>query len=155
MIDLILGLILFILIGSFLFERWLDLKNLRYTMHELPDELKDVYDADEYRRSQMYKHENTRFSFLSGSFSLLVMVLAIMIGFFGWLDGYLAERTGSYYFLVLLFFGVIALISDLLGIPFELWDTFRIEEKYGFNKTTPRTFLLDKLKGWLLMAVIG
>ena len=46
-------------------------------------------------------------------------------------------------------------VSDLLSTPFDLWDTFKIEEKYGFNKTTPKTFLFDKLKGWLLMIIIG
>jgi STE24 endopeptidase len=56
---------------------------------------------------------------------------------------------------VLLFFGILAFVSDLLSVPFDLWDTFRIEEKYGFNKTTPKTFVLDKLKGWLLMIILG
>ncbi|MCA1746810.1 MAG: M48 family peptidase, partial [Bacteroidales bacterium] len=150
MVELVLGLFLFILTGSFILERWLDLKNMRYTVTELPDELKDVYDDVAYRKSQLYKRENTRFSFYSGTFSLVVMVAAILLGFFGLLDRYLAEQTNSYYLLVLLFFGILMLISDILTIPFDLWDTFKIEEKFGFNKTTPKTFVFDKLKGWLL-----
>ncbi len=155
MVELILGLFLVILIGSFILERWLDLKNMRHTEPELPDELKDVYDDEEYRKSQLYKKENTRFSFYSGTFSLVIMVAAILFGFFGLLDQYLSERIESYYLLVLLFFGVLMFVSDLLSTPFDLWDTFKIEEKYGFNKTTPRTFVFDKLKGWLLMIIIG
>lgn len=155
MVELVLGLFLFILTGSFILERWLDLKNMRYTVTELPDELKDVYDDEAYRKSQLYKRENTRFSFYTGTFSLAVMVAAILLGFFGLLDRYLAEQTDSYYLLVLLFFGILMLASDILTIPFELWDTFKIEEKFGFNKTTPKTFVFDKLKGWLLMIIIG
>jgi len=149
------GIFLFILIGTFLLERWLDLKNLRHSVPVLPEELKDVYDQEKYRKSQLYKQENTRFSFITNSFSLVVMVTAILLGIFGWLDRFLDVRTESYYVLVLLFFGILGIISDLLGIPFEWYDTFRIEEKYGFNKTTPRTFVLDKLKGWLLGIILG
>jgi STE24 endopeptidase len=155
MVELVLGLFLFILTGSFILERWLDLKNMRHTVPELPSELKDVYDDEAYRKSQLYKRENTRFSFYSGTFSLAVMITAILLGFFGLLDRYLAEQTDSYYLLVLLFFGILMLASDILTIPFDLWDTFKIEEKFGFNKTTPKTFLFEKLKGWLLMIIIG
>ncbi len=149
------GIFLFILIGTFLLERWLDLKNLRHTVITLPEELKDVYDQEEYRKSQLYKKENTRFSFITSSFSLVIMVTAILLGIFGWLDRFLEARVDSYYLLVLLFFGILGIVSDLLGIPFEWYDTFRIEEKYGFNKTTPKTFVLDKLKGWLLGIILG
>ena len=97
MVELILGLFLVILIGGFMLERWLDLKNMRHTEPELPDELKDVYDDKEYRKSQLYKKENTRFSFYSGTFSLVIMVAAILLGVFGLLDQYLSERIGSYY----------------------------------------------------------
>ena len=155
MVELILGLFLFILTGSFILERWLDLKNMRHTVTELPHELKDVYDDEAYRKSQLYKKENTRFSFYSSTFSLVIMVAAILLGLFGLLDRHLSDRTESYYLLVLLFFGILMFLSDLLSTPFDLWDTFKIEEKYGFNKTTPKTFVLDKLKGWLLMIIIG
>lgn len=155
MVELILGLFLFILTGSFILERWLDLKNMRHTVTVLPEELKDVYDDEAYRKSQLYKKENTRFSFYSSTFSLAIMVAAILLGLFGLLDRYLSGRIDSYYLLVLLFFGILMFLSDLLSTPFDLWDTFKIEEKYGFNKTTPKTFVLDKLKGWLLMIFIG
>lgn len=155
MTDFILELFLFILIGSFLFDRWLDLKNMRHSVSELPDELSDIYDDEAYRKSQQYKKENTRFSFYSGTFSLLLMVAAVIFGLFGLLDRFLDSRLESYYILVLLFFGVLAFASDIISIPFELWDTFKIEEKFGFNKTTPRTYIFDKLKGWLLMIIIG
>ncbi len=155
MVQTILIIYVIILAVSFLLERILDLLNVRHTLLKLPGELKGIYDAGEYEKSQRYKKENTVFSFYSSSFSLVLMLAVILTGFFGILDRYLASHVESYYLLVLLFFGVLLFASDLLSIPFDLWDTFRIEEKYGFNTTTPRTFILDKLKGWLLMAVIG
>ncbi|MDA3821729.1 MAG: M48 family metallopeptidase [Bacteroidales bacterium] len=155
MVELILGIFLFILIGSFLLERWLAYINVRHSLPDLPEELVDIYDNEEYRKSQLYKKENTVFSIYSSSFSLVIMLLALLSGLFGILDRFLSSSIESYYIVVLLFFGILSFASDLLSIPFDLWDTFKIEETYGFNKTTPRTFILDKLKGWLLMIVIG
>ncbi|HKK63529.1 MAG TPA: M48 family metallopeptidase [Bacteroidales bacterium] len=155
MTEIIFWVLIGIIIGSFLLERWLDYLNMKHTVPVLPDELSDVFEKEEYRKSQLYKKENIKFSFISSTVSLLIMVSAIGFGFFGILDQFLAERTTSYYALVLMFFGILAIVSDILGIPFEVYDTFKIEEKYGFNKTTPATFIGDKLKGWLLMIIIG
>lgn len=148
-----------ILIGVLLFayflDRILDTLNLKHTLPQLPDELSGIFDAEEYQKSQMYKRDNTRFSFVSSSLSLLVMLLLLFLGGFGWLDARIAPITDQYIVHVLLFFGVLALLSDILTTPFELYDTFVLEERYGFNRTTWKTFLLDKLKGWLLGALIG
>jgi len=154
-VELIKALFLVILAGTFLLERWLDYINMKHTTSVIPEELQDVYDTEEYKKSQQYKRENTRFSFFSTTFSLLIMVAAIIFGIFGILDRFLEQQVDSYYILVLLFFGILGFASDLLSTPFEVWDTFRIEEKYGFNKTTAGTFVLDKLKGWLLMIILG
>lgn len=150
-----MGLFLFILVGSFLLERWLDHINLRHSVPELPEELSGIFDNKEYKKSQLYKQENTIFSFYSSSFSLAIMLFAVLSGIFGMLDRFLSDSIESYYIVVLLFFGILSFISDFLSIPFELWDTFKIEEKYGFNKTTVRTFVFDKLKGWLVSIIIG
>ncbi|MFC2091134.1 M48 family metallopeptidase, partial [Bacteroidota bacterium] len=155
MINTILFIYVIILAASFLLERVLDLLNVRHTVLELPEELAGIYEDDEYRKSQLYKKENTIFSLYSSTFSLAIMLAAILSGLFGILDQFLASKVESYYLLVVLFFGILIFASDILSIPFALWDTFRIEEKYGFNKTTPRTFVLDKLKGWLLGAILG
>jgi len=155
MVTIIFWLILIIIVSTFLLERWLDLINMRHSVPNLPRALKDIFNKEEYKKSQLYKRENTRFSFISGSFSLLLMVLAIAFGLFGWLDGKLNEQTESYYIIILLFFGFIGFLSDILSIPFDLYDTFVIEEKYGFNRTTVKTFILDKFKGWLLTIIMG
>ncbi len=155
MVNLIFWLILIIIVATFLLERWLDLMNVRHTVSELPEALKGIFDKEEYKKSQLYKKENTRFSFVSSTFSLLLMVVAVAFGLFGWLDGKLNSITDSYYLIVLLFFGIIGLLSDVFSIPFNVYDTFVIEEKYGFNRTTVKTFILDKIKGWLLAVIVG
>lgn len=144
-----------ILLASYLLERILSKLNLEYSLPELPGELEGIFDKEEYRKSQLYKRDNTRFSLVSSSISLAVILLFLFLGGFGWLDRLLDGVTDVYLLKVLLFFGILALASDLLSTPFSAYDTFVLEERYGFNRTTVPTFVLDKLKGWLLGAIIG
>ena len=148
-------LLISILVFGYVLERILDKLNLDHTLPDLPAELKGIFDEEEYRRSQMYKRDSTRFSFVSSSFSFVVMLLFFIFGGFGWFDGLIEGLSSNYIVHVLIFFGTLALISDLISIPFELYTTFVLEERYGFNRTTPWTFVLDKVKGWLLGALIG
>ena len=148
-------LLISILVFGYVLERILDKLNLDHTLPDLPAELKGIFDEEEYRRSQMYKRDSTRFSFVSSSFSFVVMLLFFIFGGFGWFDGLIEGLSNNYIIHVLIFFGTLALISDLISTPFELYTTFVLEERYGFNRTTPWTFVLDKVKGWLLGALIG
>jgi STE24 endopeptidase len=148
-------LIIVILLFGYALERILDTLNLKHTIPELPGELANVYDPEEYRRSQLYKQDNTRFSFITSTLSVLVLLLVFFLGGFGWLEQQLSGITSSYILFVLIFFGIIALAGDILSTPFALYETFVIEERYGFNRTDLKTFFLDKLKGWLLALVIG
>ena len=151
--------IFFVMIGvlvfGFLLELVLDLLNLRHTVPELPSDLDGIYDEEEYRKSQLYKRDNTRFTFLTGSLSMMVILAVFFTGGLGWLDRLVDGMVDSYILHVLLFFGILALAGDLLSVPFALYRTFVIEERYGFNRTTPKTFILDKIKGWSLGAVFG
>ncbi len=144
-----------VLLFGYLLEQWLDRLNLKYTVPELPDELKGIYDEQEYRKSQHYKRDNTRFSFITSTLSLVIMGFMFFLGGFGWLDRWLSGFISSYILFVLTFFGILALAGDILTTPFDLYSTFVIEERYGFNRTTKKTYIQDKLKGWLLGAVIG
>ncbi len=148
-------IIVTILTLSYLFGLLLDYLNYRYRKTALPPELQGIYDEEQYKRQQDYKKANSRFGFISGFFSFTVMMIFLLAGGFPWLDGLLRSITEHPILLALLFFGLLMFASDLLGIPFEVYQVFVIEERFGFNKTTPLTFMLDKLKGWLLAAVIG
>jgi len=155
MYNTIFVVIIGVLVFGYVLDRLLDTLNLRHIIPELPEELSGIYDAEEYKKSQMYKRDNTRFSFISSSVSLLIMLLIFFLGGFGWLDDRVSTLTGNYILHVLLFFAILGLASDLLTTPFAVYNTFVLEERYGFNRTTVKTFILDKLKGWLLGAIIG
>jgi len=148
-------LILAILIVDFLLERVLEYLNTTRWSDALPDELKGIYDEERYRKSQRYLKEKQHFSWVIDSVTFVAMVAILCLGGFVWLDDLLRRISENPILLALLFFGVIGFISSLVMTPFELYGTFVIEEKFGFNTTTMKTFILDKLKGWLLGILIG
>ncbi len=155
MYNTVFVLLIGVLVFGYVLERILDRLNLSHTLPVLPAELADIFDPEEYKRSQMYKRDNTRFSFFTSSAGLVVMLLFFFFGVFGWYDGLIAGITSHYIIHVLLFFGTFALLSDILTTPFDLYNTFVLEERYGFNRTTVRTYIMDKVKGWLIGALIG
>ena len=144
-----------VLVFAYVLERVLDALNLKHILPVLPEELSGIFDGEEYKKSQLYKRDNTRFSFVTSSLSLAVTLPIFFLGGFGWLDTVVKDLTDNYIVHVLLFFGLLALASDILSTPFAVYNTFVLEERYGFNRTNVRTFILDKIKGWILGAVIG
>ncbi len=147
--------ILAILILGFALERWLEFLNLKNTFTSPPEELSDVYEASRYEQSQKYKRVNTRFSFITSTLSLILVLLMLFLGGFALVNRIAFDISGHYIVVALVFFGILMLGSDLLMLPFSVYDTFVIEEKFGFNKTTPKIFILDKLKSWIVGAIIG
>ncbi|MDR1622733.1 MAG: M48 family metallopeptidase [Synergistaceae bacterium] len=121
----------------------------------MPKELEGIYDPEEYAKQQMYQKENDRFKLVSGGFSFVVSAAVLWYGGIGWLDTFLRGYTGSSVLLMLAFFGVICVLCQIMAIPFDWYDTFVIEQKYGFNKTTPRTFVLDQIKTLALFLVLA
>jgi len=148
-------LILIIVLANYFLDRWLELLNARRWSAELPGELRDVYDQAEYKRSQQYKRDNDKFAWITSTFSLMLIVLMLLFNGFALVDSWSRDVTGNPVLIAIVFFAILALASDLLNTPFGIYETFVIEERYGFNKTTPRIFLTDKLKGWLLGALLG
>ncbi len=148
-------IIIAILVFDFLFDRLIDYLNATRWSNLLPEELKGIYDEDKYRKSQEYQRENTRFRLFTSSLGLILILAFLLLGGFAFLDDWVRQFTEHPILMALLFFAVIGLASDLLSIPFDLYDTFVIEEKYGFNRTTPKTWIADKLKGYLLAALLG
>ena len=133
-------------------SQFLDLKNLSTN---LPDEFINHYSPEEYARSQKYLRENTRFSYFTSSFDLIIILLVIFLGLFNTIDLWLRDFGFSPIISGLIFFGILFFIQDIISTPFSLYRTFVIEEKFGFNKTTPKTYILDKLKSYLLLLIIG
>jgi STE24 endopeptidase len=151
----ILLVIVAITLVSYVFDQILDWVNIRSQRVDIPPEVSAFYETDKYLKSLAYHREVTRFSFLTSALSFILSMGMLVTGGFGWVDSVLRTFVTNETLLAIGFFGVLMLASDLLTIPFQWYSTFVIEAKYGFNNTTARTFVLDKLKGYVLTALIG
>ncbi len=153
--EILFWIIIAILILDFLFENYLEYLNTKRMGAKLPGELAGIYNEEKYARQQAYQRENHRFGMVSGTFSFLVVLAMFVFYGFAFVDGIAWNITSYAILAALLFFGIIMFASDIISTPFSVYETFVIEEKYGFNKTTPKTFVLDQIKGWLIGALIG
>ncbi|MEY8869060.1 M48 family metallopeptidase [Meridianimaribacter flavus] len=148
-------IIIAIIIVNFIIDKILDALNAKHFNDAIPNELKDVYDDAEYKKSQAYKLTNYKFGVWSSTFSVALTLAFICFGGFEYVDVLARRFSDNSIVIALVFFGIIMFGSDILSTPFSYYKTFVIEERFGFNKTTIKTFILDKVKGVLMMAVIG
>jgi len=155
MYNIVFYIIIGILFLDYCLERFLNYLNASRWSQEVPDRLKGIYKPEEYRKSQNYYRENLQFGNLTSSFSLVLVLLMLFFGGFALVNGWAYGMSSNTILIALLFFGILGLGMDMLNTPFALYDTFVIEEKYGFNKSTIGLFFMDKLKGWILGALIG
>jgi STE24 endopeptidase len=131
------------------------LLNLKHLSSDLPKEFEGTYDAEAYRNSQDYTRVYTRFGFLTGSISLIITLIFWFSGGFNYLDKIIrawelgAVGTG------LVYIAILVIARSIISLPFSLYTTFVIEERFGFNKTTLKTFILDRIKGLFLGVLIG
>lgn len=147
--------VLLIIFTSYLLELVVSLLNIGALQPTLPAEFSTVYDEQEYKNSQKYTRATTTFSLMENSVSTVLTVLFLLFGGFNYVDiwarnfGFQVIGTG------LLFTGGLALLSFVVSLPFSIYSTFVIEEQFGFNRTSSKTFILDIAKGTLLAVVIG
>lgn len=144
-----------IIIIEFVIDTTLDVLNAKHYGDKLPEPLQDVYDTEEYLKSQAYKKERFKFSMVSSVLSLVLLLAFFFLDGFAFVDELARQYTDHPILIALIFFGIIMLGSDILTTPFSYYSTFVIEEKYGFNKTTLKTFVLDKIKGWFMLIIVG
>ncbi|MDY0096701.1 MAG: M48 family metallopeptidase, partial [Candidatus Vecturithrix sp.] len=149
------GIILGTILIGFLLDLIAETLNLRALQTELPEEFQGVYAEEAYRNSQEYTRVTIRFGFITSTFSLVLTLGFWFLGGFQVLDrlvrgwGFHPIVTG------LLYIGLLILLKTLLFLPFHIYDTFVIEERFGFNKTTPKTFIADFFKSLGLSILIG
>ncbi|WP_117880607.1 M48 family metallopeptidase [Aureibaculum luteum] len=153
--QIVFQIIIGILVLNFIIDKYLDYINSKHFDDAIPPLLEDVYDKEEYVKSQAYKKENFKFSSIIGAFSFVLTLAFFFLDGFAYIDQLARSISDNQIVITLLFFGIIMLGSDILTTPLSYYQTFVIEEKYGFNKTTKKLFLLDKIKGWLLMIIVG
>jgi len=155
MVTILFYSILIVLIVNFVFERWLDYLNVKSWSTELPPELYGIYNEENYQKSQEYQKATHRFTLVTESLGFIAILTIFATGGFGWLDGIIRLHLSNPIFVALLFFAVLGLITEIFTLPLSLYDTFVIEAKFGFNKTTKRVFFLDKIKGLIISAIVG
>lgn len=150
---------LFFILGILIFEYGLGLitgfLNLKSLNPALPEEFSGIYDQQKYLQSQNYARENIRFSFISSSLTILIMIAFILLGGFNYADQIARSFALGSILTGLIFIGLLMLASTFLSLPFDLYATFVLEEKYGFNQTTLKTFITDLVKNVFLMAILG
>ena len=148
---LIIGLVIF----NYLFSTVLDFINGKNWRTEIPPVMKDYYDEDKYLKAKNYSIEKGKISLISSTLSTLITILFLVFDGYGWLDNFISIYYDIPFLKSGIFFLSLFILSDLISIPFSCYNTFVIEEKYGFNKTTVKTFVLDKIKGYLLTIIVG
>jgi len=153
--DWYLLIIILFLIFSFVVGFISDYLNIKNISTELPAEFVGYYDNEKYKKSQNYLKDKTKLSFVNSTLILIIEILFILFGGFNYIDN-IARSFGFGEILTgLIFISILMLLLNIIEIPFSVYDTFVIEEKYSFNRTTVKTFIADNLKSILLFVIIG
>ena len=153
--NIYLLVIIVFLVGFYILDAVVEIWNSYRITSNIPEEFQDVYDQEKYTKSQEYLKETTRFGLFQGGGFLILTIIFILIGGFNFLDlkiralSYPDIFTGVIYILILVF------ISQLISLPFSYFSTFKIESKYGFNKSTKKIFVMDFIKSSILGTVIA
>jgi STE24 endopeptidase len=155
MFGLLYFVIIFILVADFVLERYLSALNIKFSKKALPSILSDIYDPEKYAKQQDYFRTNTSFGMITSSFGFITTLLMYALGGFGWVDAMVGGWVNDPILQSLIFFGIIFVANDIISMPFSWYDTFVIEERFGFNKMTPSLFIMDKLKSYAITAILG
>jgi STE24 endopeptidase len=147
--------VLLALLGQFLIELVSNLLNLKSLSSQPPEAFRDLYDPEKYKQSQEYTRARTRFHLFEAAAGLIVLLAFWLIGGFAWLDQMARNWFFSPIISGLFYFAALGVGSSLLSLPFQIYSTFVIEERFGFNRTSWRTFCLDRIKAMVLTAVLG
>lgn len=148
-------LIIIITVLDFAWTQYLSYRNRRRMSPHIPEQLKGIYDEEEYSKQQAYQRENSRFGLISGAVSFAIILFILILQGFGWLDGEVRQYIETPLLVSLTFIGVLFIANEFISLPFSYYSTFVIEKKYGFNKSTPFIFWTDQIKSLLLSVVLG
>ena len=155
MAQVIFYIIIAFIIFEFVLSKVLSALNLKTWDNPLPAEVKDLYDIKKYKEARDYAFANFKIGALSSTLSLIFTIAFLQFKGFAWLDGIARSYSGSPILQALIFFGLIGAATTIISLPFDLYQTFVVEEKFGFNKVTPGLFAVDKIKELLMGLIIG
>ena len=129
--------------------------NLKHLRSELPHAFEGVYKPERYRKSQQYLKVTTQFGWVTSTFNLCLILVFWFAGGFPLLDKWVRTFELGPVPSGLIYIGVLVLLKAALSLPFSVYATFVIEERFGFNKTTWQTYVMDLLKGLILALLLG
>ena len=147
-------LVIVFVLAEYSWSAVLTFLNIKASRRPIPDLLTDLYDETQYRKQQAYAMTNRKFSLISGLVSTLVTLAIFAFGGFARFDAAARSVSASPVVQALVFWGIFYLISWVISIPFELYRTFVIEQRFGFNRTTPKLFVTDTVKSLLMNLLI-
>ena len=157
-------IIISLVIFNYLFSNLLDYINHRNWKDEIPNELKDFYDKEKYKKAKNYALSKNKISLFSSSLSFLLVISLIVFNGYGIIDQFVSSSLSKFFESLQIssnfiqsgiFFLILFILNSFISIPFSYYNTFVIEEKFGFNKTTKLTFFIDIIKSTLLSFFIG
>ena len=147
-------LVIVFVLAEYIWSAVLTFLNIKASRRPIPDLLADLYDETQYRKQQAYAMTNRKFSLISGLVSTLVTLAIFAFGGFARFDAAACSVSASPVVQALVFWGIFYLISWVISIPFDLYRTFVIEQRFGFNRTTPKLFVSDTVKSLLMNLLI-
>ncbi len=153
--NIYLVIILSILIGGYFLNLIVEVLNIKAANPKLPSEFVGYYNREKYKKSQEYLRENTIFKLIQSGLITVLFVLAIFTGFFNWIDNFVRSFNLSLIPSGLLFALIIFLMLEVINLPFSIYDNFSLEQRYGFNRMTPKIFVTDKIKGLIIGIILG
>ena len=153
--NIIAIIILFTIIITYALNLLADYLNLAMLQPTLPEEFKELYDSDRYGKSQKYLYVNTRFGWIASTSGLILILIFWFGKGFPILDDWVRAFGLNTIWCGLIYMGILILCRAMLSLPFSIYKTFVIEERFGFNKTSPATFVKDLLKGLVLSLLLG
>ncbi|MDR1086719.1 MAG: M48 family metallopeptidase [Endomicrobium sp.] len=147
-------LVLSFVIAIYLIETISDLLNLKNISNDIPQEFEDFFDKKKYAKAQNYLKDNTKFSILSSTITLVMQIAFILAGGFNYVNSIAISFGFGTVFTGLIFAGILYLICQIVDLPFSAYSIFVIEEKFGFNKMSVKTFISDFFKSIIINAII-
>ena len=154
MYNFVFWIIIAIILLEFVLNRVVSYLNSTWFGKPIPTELEGIYDEEKYAKQQNYSLTNYKFSTVMASINIVISLVALFIGFYGWFDDLLRGVISNEILLSISFLVALGIISGIIDIPFSYYSTFKIEEDFGFNKSTKKTFWLDQIKEILISAVL-
>src|SRR5947208_4827392 len=139
-------------------ELWLSRLNQHHVLAhaiELPPAFRGIIDKATYRRSVDYTLAKSHFADITGVFDVVVLIAVLFSGVLPWAFGRFTATFGTSIWAMASFLFFIGIGLSILALPFAWYAQFKLEERFGFNTTTVKIWVLDRLKGLLLALVLG